>query len=215
MNGQDDRQPPIADSGSLDSDPGTKPLDHRNAWVRVATSRTVWLFVLISILAVFSLHWIDGIGGPEVVYQRFGARAPLMTISLQIMLALTPFPSDAIVIASGAIYGFRMGLALSWFGWWLAALAEFALGRRARYEFCLDTALAKAPAWVQSFPISHPAYLILSRQIPWLGGHISTFVPGAAGVSWRRYAWCSAIAIIPGSIVMTAIGVGIMQWPND
>ena len=167
--------------------------------------------MVLTLLGALLIDWIDNMGGPVAFRMKFGLFAPVLTVTLHIILALTPFPSDAVSISNGAMYGFRLGVGLSWFGWWLAALAEFALGRRAGIDFCLDTALAKTPGWVQRFPISHPAYLILSRQIPWLGGHISTFVPGAAGVSWRRYAWCSAIAIIPGALIMTGIGVGIMQ----
>lgn len=187
-----------------------QPAD-RSWWSRLLRSTTFWIFVALSMLGFVLVDWIDTVGGPVAVRQRFGLVAPALTITLHIILALTPFPSDAVSIANGAMYGFQLGVGLSWFGWWLAALAEFALGRRARVDFCLDTALAKAPGWVQRFPVSHPAYLILSRQIPWLGGHISTFVPGAAGVSWKRYVWCSAIAIIPGALVMTGIGVSIMR----
>lgn len=185
--------------------------DDRPWWSRLLRSPTLWIFLALSIVGAVLIDWIDTLGGPVAFRQRFGLLAPVLTVTLHIVLALTPFPSDAVSIANGAMYGFQIGVSLSWFGWWLAALAEFALGRRARIDFCLDTALAKSPRWVQRFPVSHPAYLILSRQIPWLGGHISTFVPGAAGVSWRRYAWCSAIAIIPGALVMTGIGVGIMR----
>ena len=184
-------------------------------WRRLLNSPTVWIFAIVCVLGYLLLDWIDAKGGPEAVRQQYGIATPVVTVITQIILALTPFPSDVVPIANGMIFPFRTGVALSWFAWWLAALAEFALGRRARKDFCIDTALVRAPGWIQRFPISHPLYLILSRQIPWLGGHVSTFIPGAAGVSWRRYLWCSAIAIIPGAVVMTGIGAGLNGWPVD
>lgn len=206
-----DSSEPNDGSSELDNPPTTT---HVVWWRRVLTSPTVWVFALVCVLGYLLVDWIDQQGGPEAVQQRYGIAAPMVTVSLHIILALTPFPSDVVAITNGMIYQIRMGVALSWLGWWLAALAEFALGRRARKDFCIDTALSRAPAWIRSFPISHPLFLILSRQVPWLGGHIATLVPGAAGVSWGRYLWCSAIAVVPGAVVMTAIGAGLTSWPQ-
>ena len=186
----------------------------RHWWYRLLRSPAVWILVCVSIAGVFLFDWIDANGGPGSVRERFGALAPIVTVSVHIILALTPFPSDAVAIANGVLYGFWLGVGLSWLGWGLAGVAEFALGRRARRDFCLDTALTKAPAWIRQFPVSHPVYLLASRQIPWLGGHVATFVPGAAGVSWRRFLWCSAIAIIPSAILMTGIGAGLSLLPQ-
>ncbi len=204
------------DPNDLQASAGGRPASpgNRRWWLRLLSSPTVWILVGVAILGAVLVRWIDGLGGPSAFQNKFGVIAPLVTVSLHIILALTPFPSDPIAMANGVLYGFRLGVSLSWLGWWLAGLAEFALGRRARYDFCLDTTLTKAPRWVVEIPVSHPAYLILSRQIPWLGGHISTFVPGAAGVGWRRFLWCSAIAVIPSVIIMTGIGAGIMRLPT-
>ena len=167
---------------------------NRRWWRRLLSSPTVWILVGVSILGAALVQWTHNLGGPDAFQARFGLLAPVVTVTSHIILALTPFPSDPIAIANGVLYDFRLGLCLSWLGWWLAGLAEFALGRRARRDFCLDTTLTKAPQWVREFPVSHPAYLILSRQIPWLGGHISTFVPGAADVS------CAGSCGVPPSL---------------
>ena len=180
-------------------------------WRRLLMSPSVWIVIAILALGVLLVDWVDQMGGAAAFRERYGAIAPLLTVTVHILLALTPFPSDAVAIANGVVYGFPLGLALSWLGWWLAALAEFGLGRRVREDFSLEQAVSQAPGWIQTFPVSHPAYLILARQVPWLGGHIASLVPGAAGVAWKRFVWCSALAVIPGSVLMTGIGVGILQ----
>lgn len=53
--------------------------------------------------------------------------------------------------------------------------------------------------------------LIGARKIPSIGVHITSFVPGASGVSPRRSVWRSAIAVIPGCIVMAAIGARLIK----
>jgi uncharacterized membrane protein YdjX (TVP38/TMEM64 family) len=126
------------------------------------------------------------------------------------VLAISPFPSDLVAIGNGAFYGLVLGTVFSWLAWWGAALMEFGLGRRVRKDFELDANLDRIPGWLQQFPLNHPAFLIGVRQVPWLGGHVGSFLPGAVGVRLRRYCWCSAIGVIPGSILMAAIGAGLV-----
>ncbi|MCM2374373.1 TVP38/TMEM64 family protein [Aporhodopirellula aestuarii] len=183
----------------------------KQSWVkRTITSPTVYVIVLLVVLSVWLLNWMTAMGGPAAVREAYGMRAPLVTIPVHIVVAITPFPSDFISIANGAVYGFYAGAALSWFAWWIAAILEFGLGYRARKDFDLELAIKNAPSWVRRVPVNHPVFLIGARQIPWLGGHLTAFVPGAAGVHLSRFVWCSAIAVIPGSIVMAAIGAGLV-----
>lgn len=182
------------------------------AIVKLARAPSVWIIIGFLIAGFFLIRWIASIGGPEVFSERFGRVAPLITLPAHIIVALTPFPSDAIAIANGALYGFVSAVFLNWFGWWLAALLEFQLGRRTRRDFHWDDQRDRLPAWLRRLPIEAPAFLILARQIPWLGGHVTTFLPGAAGVAYRRFWWCAAVAVIPGSVLMAAIGAGLVQW---
>ena len=174
-------------------------------------SPTLYALAGLLILGVFLYRWVASIGGPDTFRASFGAVAPLVTVPIHVVIAIAPVPSDFIAIANGALYGFALGTGLSWLGWWIAALAEFGLGKRVRRDFLLESNMERIPGWLRRFPIDHPAFLIGARQIPWLGGHITSFVPGAAGVSLRRYVWCSAIAIVPGAVLMAAIGAGLMK----
>jgi len=178
---------------------------------RLATSPSVHALVGILVVGGLLARWVSSIGGPAAFRGRFGLVAPFVTVPIHSIVAVTPFPSDVIAIANGTLYGFWPAVSLNWIGWWLAALAEFALGRRVRRDFDLDAHLARLPEWLRSFPVSHPVFLIGSRQVPWLGGHVATFVPGAMDVRFSRYVWCSAISILPGALVMAAIGVGLLR----
>jgi uncharacterized membrane protein YdjX (TVP38/TMEM64 family) len=185
--------------------------DQRRFWLRAATSPAVYSVVGLLLLGNIVARWIAVIGGPAVIRETWGYSAPLISVPAHILLAITPFPSDIVSIANGAVYGFVPGAVLSWVAWWIAALAEYGLGRRARKDFDLERGLQKMPTWLRRFPIEHPAFLIGGRLLPWLGGHITTFFPGAAGVQFQRYVWCSAVAVIPPSIVMAAVGAGLVR----
>jgi uncharacterized membrane protein YdjX (TVP38/TMEM64 family) len=178
---------------------------------RVFTSWTLYLVVGLVLVGWLLARWVSQMGGPEVFREKFGLVAPLVTVPVHVVITVTPFPSDVISVANGTLYGFWLGASLNWIGWWLAALAEYGLGRRAGRDFEVEDHLAAAPRWLRRFPVQHPLFLIGSRQVPWAGGHISTFVPGVMGVSLRRFAWCSAVAIVPSSLLMAAIGVGLLQ----
>lgn len=177
--------------------------------VRLFRSTSFYLIVGILLSGAAATRWLSD-HDPAEFQETLGVGAIPVTLTLHVVLAVSPFPSDLIAIASGAIYGFVLGFCLSWTGWFIASLLEFGLGRRARQDFELDQGLRRAPKWLRRFPVDHPVFLIGVRQVPWLGMHVGSFLPGAAGVRIGRFLWCTAIGIIPGSVLMTALGAGLV-----
>lgn len=174
-------------------------------------SPTVAVIAVLLIVAAWLSQWL-ATNDLQSFRDSLGLSAALIVIPVHVVLALTPFPSDVVAIANGAMFGFFVGALLNWIGWWIAAVCQFELGRRARQDFDLANTSSKMPLWLRNLPFSHPIYLIGVRQIPWLGMHAASFVPGAAGVRFSRFLWCSTVGAIPGSILMSAIGAGLMHW---
>jgi len=179
--------------------------------MRVLRLPVLWLGIGVLAGGFLLARWVHSVGGPAGIQQRYGVAAPLVTGCVQFAIAPTPFPSDVICVAHGTLYGFPSAAVLNWFVWWLAAMFEYALGYRARVDFDIERQFSRLPAWLHRFPVGHPAFLILGRQLPWAGGHITTFIPGALGVSFGRFAWCSAVSIIPAAVLMAAIGAGLLH----
>jgi uncharacterized membrane protein YdjX (TVP38/TMEM64 family) len=177
--------------------------------VHALRSRTALRLGGLALTAGILLQGLEAAGGPAGLRAWLGPGAPALTVPLQALVAASPLPSDALCVANGAVYGFGVGALLSWLGWWLGALLEFALGRRARGDFDLAATLARLPGFLRRLPVGHPLFLIAARQLPWIGGSMSTFVPGAAGVPLLRLAWCQAIAILPAALLSAAIGAGL------
>lgn len=176
--------------------------------VRLLGSPVFYVIVGVLVLAWFLWNW-SATHQVSSYRETFGLAAIPISLGIHVVLAMTPFPSDFVAMANGAVYDIGLGTVLSCLGWWIAALLQFGLGRRARSDFDLGNQSSKLPAWLRQVPVDHPLYLIGVRQIPFLGMHVGSFVPGAAGVRLRRFAWCSAIGVIPGSVIMTAIGAGL------
>lgn len=182
----------------------------RETALRILRSRAIWLALGLVFAGYLLIRWVESVGGPEAIRERYGILAPLITSSIQILVAPTPFPSDVICVAQGALYGFWLAVALNWLGWWIACHLEFLLGRRLRGEFDLERQLERLPRFLRRFPVDHPIFLIFARQVPWAGGHLTTLVPGAMGVPFLRNAWCNAIGIVPASILTAGAGAGLL-----
>ncbi|HMB90034.1 MAG TPA: VTT domain-containing protein [Rhodothermales bacterium] len=175
-------------------------------------SRTLYLLTGILLIGVLLTSWVDTIGDPAAVWERFGLLAPAISIPLHAIVAIAPLlPSDLMSVANGTVYGFWLGALLSWIGWYLASFVQFGIGRSLRNDFDVAKWMARSPAWLQRFPVTHPVFLIGARFMPYAGGHLSTLVPGALGVTLGRFAWCTAIAIVPPSLVMAGIGAGLLM----
>ena len=173
------------------------------------SSRLLYLVVGIVVIGFLLVRWVDAFGGPEAVWVRFGILAPIISVPLHIIVAVTPLPSDLMGVANGAVYGFWGGFILTWFGWFLASFIQYAIGRRVRQDFDVEGWLARSPERLRRFPVGHPLFIIAARYVPYAGGHLATLLPGALGVNLIRFAWCTAIAIVPSSLVVAAVGAGL------
>ncbi len=174
------------------------------------TVRAVVLIVGIVLIGFLLVEWVEALGGPAAVWERFGIFAPVVSVPLHIFIAVTPLPSDLIGVANGAVYGFWGGFLLSWVGWFLASFVQYAIGRHVRQNFDVEGWLARSPAQLRRFPVEHPLFIIGARYVPYAGGHLATLLPGVLGVELVRFAWCTAIAIVPSSLVVAAVGAGLL-----
>lgn len=183
----------------------------RRFWVSFLTSPTLYILVGLLVAGWAIFRWLAE-QDLETFRETYGWAAIAIIWPSHVMIALSPIPSDFVTIANGALFGVVIGTLMSWAAAWCAAMLQFGIGRRARLDFHLDRHRRQLPERVRNLPVGHPVYLIGVRQIPWLGMHVGSFVPGAAGVSWRRFICCSAIGAIPGALLMAAIGAGIVRW---
>ncbi len=177
-------------------------------WSRALRSRGVQLSLAVVLLAGALLAGVAS----EDRAKAIGATGVIGTASLvgaQALLAVSPFPSQLIAIPLAALHGFWRGAFFLWCAWMLAALLQYSLARQAADDIELDAWLERAPLWLRRFPVGHPAFLILTRQLP-IGPHIVNICAGALHVPLRRHLWCAAIGVVPQSVLVSGITAGVI-----
>lgn len=164
-----------------------------------------WAFFAITAASFVVLNELNRRGELDAARDFLGLLAPLVAIPIHVIVSVSPIPSDLIGVANGSFHGVFLGAACSWLGWYISAVICFWIGRR--ITNCDSESLRKKlPKWMRDRPFDHPIVLILTRQIPGVGGYLTTLGAGALGVHWYRHLWCSAIAILPGAINLALIG---------
>jgi len=181
---------------------------HPGRWRALLGSRALLLLIAL-VVGGYAIHeLLESIGGPEQVRARFGWFAPLVSVALHAPLAAAPFPSELLALSHAPLYGFWIGTAVGWAGWFLGSLIEYGVLRRLRVE-TVPTLSLRRPRWLARFPVEHPAFLIGVRQLP-AGYHLVNVAAAMAEVPLGRFALCSAIAQIPNALLVAAVGLGIV-----
>lgn len=183
--------------------PGARPLAGR-----LLRSRGLGGLLLATGLAALLLQGLEAAGGPEAVRARFGLAAAAVLVPVHALVAVSPFPSEVIALAHGAIYGFALGWPFTWVGWMLGALLEYGLVRR----IAVDVGAAgseRLPRFLRGLPVPHPLFLIGGRLVPF-GNHAVNALAGARRVPLWRFAWTSALAFLPFSALVAAVASGLV-----
>jgi uncharacterized membrane protein YdjX (TVP38/TMEM64 family) len=181
---------------------------------RALTSPGLWALVATLAVGGVAWAWIDGHGGLAEARATFGIGAAFVTVPLQAIIAVTPFPDEVIGFGNSIAYGFVTGGVLNWIGWMLGAFIEYAIAYRSARDLNLRVArfVSEGPRWLRALPPEHPAFLILTRLLPLGGGHIVNTTAGVCGVSLWRFAWTGAIGMIPGSLAISGLANGLLSW---
>jgi uncharacterized membrane protein YdjX (TVP38/TMEM64 family) len=168
--------------------------------------------LIVSVLAAgfWTWRWLSSIGGPTALSDRFGALAPLVSIPAHVVLAATPFPSELIGVANGSIYGLWAGTLYGWIAWWSAGMLVYVLARRGAHGVDEAALGRRVPSWLKRFPVEHPVFLIVGRQVPF-GFHAINVMAAIGGVSPRRQMLLSAISNLIYAFLAAATGTGLVS----
>lgn len=151
---------------------------------------------------------LDGDGA--VVRSRtraLGAAGALVLLALVLAHAVIPYPAELTTAVAGYVYGFGPGWALMMASWFLTALLAYELahgvGRRATRRLLGPRRLATAERFVDR---AGAIGLIVARFVPLIPFNAVCYAAGISGVARARYAWTSAVGIVPFTVVVTYLG---------
>ncbi len=191
------------------SPPETPTGSAATAWQRAVHSRgLLGIFAVVVGGAALAL-WMRSYGGAELMREQLGPLAALFIVPLQAVIAVSPFPSEVIALVTCTFYGFWGGALLAWSAWFVAAFLQYELVRRTARDFDFERARRRFPKPLRDLPVSHPAFLILGRWLPY-GPHVVNSTAGAYGVPLPRHAWCAAVSIVPPALVISGFANGLL-----
>lgn len=163
--------------------------------------------LLTFILGPFAL-WERAVNGwsAEALRSAPGAGLAVLVAGLLAADVVLPVPSSVVSTASGALFGWALGAAVSWAGMTLGCLVGWALGRSAGRpglrRFVGEDELARAEGLAARFG---GAALALSRPVPVLA-EASVLLAGACGVPLGRALWVTGAANLGVSLAYGLVG---------
>ncbi len=145
--------------------------------------------------------WLEAIGPWAYVI------APLVMAAVSIL----PFPAEAPAMVNGALFGPWAGSLVTWCGAMLGAQISFELARRlgrpAVERLLRPSTIDRADGWVRRG--GWPG-MLLARFMPLIAFTALNWASGLTSVPRWRFVWTTAVGIVPGAIVFTASGWGIV-----
>jgi len=176
-----------------------------------ARVRTIGGLSLAGVLVIATFAWVDSIGGPTAVRERFGATGLVVCVLVHWILNLTPLGEVVpMAVANGAMWGVGLGALVSWLGWMAASLTQYLVVRRLGTELDLDVRLGRLPARIRRFPVEHPAFQIGGRALPAVGLHLVNVTSAVRGVPIRRFLAFAALGQAGPALAMAAVGAGLV-----
>jgi uncharacterized membrane protein YdjX (TVP38/TMEM64 family) len=136
-----------------------------------------------------------------------GAAGILLLYALMIAHAVVPFPAEITNLVAGFAYGIPGAMAICATGWWLSALATYAIGhivgRPLLARIAGDERTATTERAVERG--GWPALLLL-RLLPIVPFSFVGYVAGAVRVPFVRFAWTTALGMLPLIVIAVVLG---------
>ncbi len=143
---------------------------------------------------------------------QWGLWAPVTSILITVMNTFLPFPTDPIIVANGAVFGFWKGLLVSVIGAMASACLAFGIARLAGRAVALRVVPASALTWVDH-AVTQGGWgaVLLLQFIPLLPYSLLNFALGLTSLRWATFLWVTVLSILPTDIVLVALGYSVAE----
>ena len=179
----------------------------------MAPARWRWLLLLLGAAALG--YVVYAVGPPELwqgsadqlieYLKGFGPWTAAVSILLLVLeTMLPPIPAAPILVANALVFGIPGGIAISWIGGVLGAVANFWLARRFGRRWVERRV---SPAHLELIDrISREKgfqILLVARMFPLTSVDILGYLAGLSSISFKRYTLASALGLLPSVTLYT------------
>ncbi|CAN5662154.1 hypothetical protein BH24ACT22_BH24ACT22_06600 [soil metagenome] len=187
-------------------------------------------FFVVAAIGVFSLGWwLSGpLGDLWLVFQEIDSRslratiqgmgpwAPLTSTALMLLHTFIPFPLELLAAANGLVFGTWGGIVITWISMVLSSWLGYGAARFAGplvFRIAPGDRLERMEEWTKQ---RSDWQLVAVRFIPIISFSLLNLAMGFLGIRFWRFAWTTALGIIPIVVVSVVSGhlltIGPWGW---
>ena len=184
---------------------------------------TAFLVIGISIIAIWvyrdalseMMRWFVDLDSIMKAIHGYGLWGPTVLFVLFVLQTFFAFiPGQGLMVASGYIYGFSGGIAISWFSLVVGGQAAFWLARRYGRPFAEKwVSVATLNRWDKSAAGQGVAFYIVTLVMPFFPNDAMCYVAGLGNMSSRRFLTANIIGRGIACFFTTLVGAYSQQNP--
>lgn len=189
------------------------------------SKRKILIFVLIilSLVALWIyrlpllnwLRWFSDIDAVIAVIRGYGFWGPgvlFVLFVLQVFLAF--IPGQALMIASGYVYGFTVGILITWISLVVGGQIAFWLSRKFGRPFAEKwIAPAVLDRWDKSAAGQGVAFYVITLVMPFVPNDAMCYVAGLGRISPRNFLLANILGRGIASVLTVTVGAYVNQIP--
>ena len=179
---------------------------------------------VIAILAVWyywapllaSLRWFSDLEAVTASIRGYGLWGPAILFILFILQTFLAFiPGQALMVASGYVYGFSGGIMITWFSLVLGGQMAFWLARRYGRPFAEKWISASIlDRWDKSAAGQGIGFYVVTLVMPFFPNDAMCYVAGLGNMSNRRFLIANALGRGIASVLTVVVGAFADQIPS-
>ncbi|MEA1961560.1 MAG: TVP38/TMEM64 family protein [Bacillota bacterium] len=145
--------------------------------------------------------------------QIFGLWAPLVAFVLFVVQAALPvFPYIILAVAGGILFGFKMGVFLSWSGALTGACLAFVFSHWVGYNWIVHLMKKRFHHTIPEFnPATAFWSIVLARIVPVVPTPLINVAAALSGISFLTFFTSSALGKIPSAVLYTGLGLALFN----
>ncbi|AFZ67714.1 TVP38/TMEM64 family protein [Deinococcus peraridilitoris] len=170
------------------------------------------LGVLILLFVIFEALQFPLLSDPTPWLQHAGPGTALLGVALLTVDVLVPVPSNVVMVANGALFGFAVGASLSLTGSLGAGALSFAIGRRGGplvQRLVPRTAHERGEELLRRWGA---LAIVVTRPLPLLA-EVVTILAGTSHMPWRTALGMTLLGSLPAALLYSLLGVAALQLP--